>query len=387
MRSLLTSLGVIIGVSAVIVMVANGQGSQAMIEERIGSLGANLIIIFPRAGRVGGVSQQEGSVGRLTMEDVDLLAREATLSSGISPLINVRSQVIAGNNNWNTTVTGVSASYLDIRAWPMQSGNFFSERDVLTRNKVAVLGKTVVDNLFPGQDPIGQLIRIRNTPFIVIGVLSERGQTAGGGNTDDVILAPSTSVLYRLSGERFINTILASAESREVQQQAQNQIQFLLRQSHRLSPNQEDDFEMRSQTEILETITATTRIMTLLLGSIAGVSLVVGGIGIMNIMLVSVTERTREIGIRLAIGARGRDVLTQFLLEAVVLSLVGGFVGILLAFGISAGLNRLFGIPTLVNPFVVLLAVMFSAAVGIFFGFYPARKAAALNPIDALRYE
>jgi putative ABC transport system permease protein len=387
MRSLLTSLGIIIGVAAVIVMVAVGQGSQASIEQRIGSLGANLIIIFPGASQVGGVSQGAGNTTRITIEDSDFLIKNATLCSGVSPVVTVRSQVIAGNNNWNTTITGGSPAYLDIRSWSLASGNFFTDRDVLIKNKVAVLGKTVVENLFPGQDPIGQLIRIRDTPFIVIGVLSERGQGPSGRDEDDVILAPSTTVLFRLSGGRYINMVIASALTSDTLKDAQNQLETLLRQAHRLGPGADNDFTIRNQTEIMETVTATSRVMTLLLGSIAGVSLVVGGIGIMNIMLVSVTERTREIGIRLAIGARGRDVLTQFLLEAVVLSLAGGFIGILLALGVSEGLKAFAGIPTVVNPGIVLLSVFFSAAVGIFFGFYPARKAAALNPIDALRYE
>lgn len=387
MRSLLTSLGIIIGVGAVIVMVAIGQGSQAQIEKSINSLGANMIVIFPGTSQVGRVSQGEGSSNRITLADGDMLARDTTFSNAISPVVTTRGQVIGGNNNWNTSITGVSTDYLTIRTWPLESGDFFTERDIRTSNKVAVLGKTVANNLFPGQDPVGQRIRIRNTPFKVIGVLAVKGQDVSGRDSDDVILAPDTTVFYRLAGGRYINMILASANSRDVLPQAQKELEGIMRESHKIPRGADDDFTIRNQAEITEAASATSKVMTLLLGSIAGVSLVVGGIGIMNIMLVSVTERTREIGIRLAVGARGIDVLTQFLLEAVVLSLIGGFLGILTAFGISAGLNHFTSIPTVINPGIVVLAVLFSAGVGIFFGFYPARKAAALNPIDALRYE
>ena len=386
MRSLLTCLGIIIGVSAVIVMVAIGEGSQADIEARIGALGANMIMIFPGASRMGGVSQGAGTLNRLTLDDAEKLAKEATLSIAISPVVTARAQVIGGESNWNTSISGVSTDYLTIRAWDLESGEFFTERDIRARSKVAVLGKDVADNLFPGQDPVGQKIRIRNTPFKVIGVLTEKGQ-GPRGSEDDVILAPSTTVLYRLSGGQYIDMIYASANSREQSPEAQEELQELLREAHRLSPGEDDDFMVRNQAEITEAVSETSRTMTLLLGSIAAVSLVVGGIGIMNIMLVSVTERTREIGIRLAVGARGSDVLAQFLAEAVVLSLVGGCIGILAAFGLAFILNRYVGLHTLVNPGIVLLAFGFSGAVGIFFGFYPARKAAALNPIDALRYE
>ena len=386
MRSLLTCLGIIIGVSAVIVMVAIGEGSQADIEARIGALGANMIMIFPGASRMGGVSQGAGTLNRLTLDDAEKLAKEATLSIAVSPVVTARAQVIGGEGNWNTSISGVSTDYLTIRAWDLESGEFFTERDIRARSKVAVLGKDVADNLFPGQDPVGQKIRIRNTPFKVIGVLTEKGQ-GPRGSEDDVILAPSTTVLYRLSGGQYIDMIYASANSREQSPEAQEELQELLREAHRLSPGEDDDFMVRNQAEITEAVSETSRTMTLLLGSIAAVSLVVGGIGIMNIMLVSVTERTREIGIRLAVGARGSDVLAQFLAEAVVLSLVGGCIGILAAFGLAFILNRYVGLHTLVNPGIVLLAFGFSGAVGIFFGFYPARKAAALNPIDALRYE
>jgi len=386
MRSLLTSLGIIIGVSAVIVMVAIGEGSQEKIEEQIRNIGANMIIIFPGSMQRGGVSQGAGSHNQLTLEDAEKLTSEATLCTAVSPVVMSGGQVVGGSGNWSTGIAGVSPDYLTIRAWPLEHGEFFTERDIRARSKVAVLGKDVADNLFPDQNPVGEKIRIRNTPFKVIGVLSEKGQ-GPRGSEDDVILCPSTTVLYRIKGGRYINMMFASARSTEELPEAQEELRALLREAHRLQPGEDDDFRIRNQAEITEAATETSRMLTLLLGAIAGVSLVVGGIGIMNIMLVSVTERTREIGIRLAVGARSNDVLVQFLMEAVALSLVGGGVGIMLAFLCTSVLSVYVGVPTVVNPTVVLLAFGFSGVVGIFFGFYPARKAAALNPIDALRYE
>ena len=296
-------------------------------------------------------------------------------------------QVVGGDGNWSTAIAGVSVDYLTIRAWELEQGKFFTERDIRVRSKVAVLGKDVADNLFPDQNPVGEKIRIRNTPFKVIGVLTEKGQDARGTSQDDIILCPSTTVLYRIKGGRYINVMLASARSTEELSEAQEELRVLLREAHRLDPGEDDDFKIRNQSEITEAATQTSQMLTLLLGAIAGVSLVVGGIGIMNIMLVSVTERTREIGIRLAVGARSSDVLAQFLMEAVVLSLVGGVMGILAALSLAFALNSFVGITTVINPEIVLLAFGFSGAVGVFFGFYPARKASALNPIDALRYE
>jgi len=387
MRSLLTMLGIIIGVGAVIVMVAIGQGAQTRIINQISSLGTNLLMIMPGASGMGGISRGAGSMNRLTLDDVDKLAKEASLLSAVSPVVQVGTQVIGQGNNWNTSVTGVSVSYLTIRAWSLSSGEFFTDRDIKIRAKVAVLGKTVADNLFPNQNPIGEQIRIRNVPFKVIGVLTEKGQDARGMDQDDVILSPSTTVLYRLSGGSHIRMIIASAKSTEQMTAAEEEIRTLLRGYHRLDNTADDDFRIRSQTEITEMASSTTRTLTILLGSIAGVSLIVGGIGIMNIMLVSVTERTREIGLRLAVGARGKDVLTQFMVEAVVLSLAGGLIGILLGAAVVAVLSSMTTLTPQINPLFVLIAFGFSGAVGVFFGFYPARKAAALNPIDALRYE
>jgi putative ABC transport system permease protein len=387
MRSLLTSLGIIIGVCAVIVMVAIGEGSQARIEGQIASLGTNVLIVFPGATRMGGVSQGAGSANQLTLDDVEKLSEEGTLFAAVSPIVRSMGQAIGGGNNWNTQVSGVSTEYLEIRAWDLGSGEFFTERDIISNAKVAVIGKTVADELFPGQDPVGEKVQIRNTPFKIIGTLSEKGQNAMGMDEDDVLLAPSTTVLNRLKGGRYIDMINVSAVSTEQMEAAQQEVITILRDAHDLKEGEDDDFRVRSQADITEMATETTGILTVLLGSIAGVSLVVGGIGIMNIMLVSVTERTREIGIRLSIGARPSDILTQFLAESVVLSVIGGIMGILLALGISFVLGNFTSLWVVVNPAIVLLAFSVSGAVGIFFGFYPARKAAALNPIDALRYE
>jgi putative ABC transport system permease protein len=386
MRSVLTSLGVIIGVGSVIVMVALGAGAQADVEAQIQSLGANMIMIFPDWRRAHGVSQGAESRPMLTMDDVDLLREETTLLTGLSAVVRSGGQVIGGGSNWSTSVEGVDPDYPMIRSWNIASGSFFTERDVRAKSKVAVLGKTVVDNLFPNSDPVGERIRIRNTPFKVIGVLESRGQSPFGSDYDDVILAPSTTVQSRLSGEQHISRIYASVASPEDTEAAIEEITAVLRTAHKLEPQEEDDFQVRNQAELMETATETQRVMTLFLGGVAAVSLIVGGIGIMNIMLVSVTERTREIGIRLAVGARSADVMAQFLTESVVLSLFGGTIGVALAYTVAALLNNA-GMTTMVRPGIVLMAFGFAGAVGIFFGYYPARKAAMLNPIDALRYE
>ncbi|OGB63301.1 MAG: multidrug ABC transporter substrate-binding protein [Caldithrix sp. RBG_13_44_9] len=387
MRSLLTSLGIIIGVSAVIVMVAIGEGSQSRIEEGIQSLGTNLIVVFPGTSSSGGVSRGAGSFNRFTFADVEKISQEAMLVKGVSPIVRTGGQVIGGGNNWNTGIYGVSEDYFEIRNWELEYGEFFTERDVKTSNKVALLGKTVANQLFPDQDPVGQKVRIRNVPFLVIGILKAKGQSGMGTDQDDLILAPSTTVYYRLRGWRHVDMINASASSPDRIADAKKEIRAILRESHRINPGEEDDFTVSDQADISEAASETSRILTMLLGSIAGVSLLVGGIGIMNIMLVSVTERTREIGIRLSVGARGKDVLIQFLTEAVILSLSGGIIGILLSLGISFGLNKFTELYTVINPDIIMVSAIFSAAVGIFFGYYPARKASALNPIDALRYE
>jgi putative ABC transport system permease protein len=387
MRSLLTSLGIVIGVCSVIVMVGIGQGSQARITNEIASLGTNLLMIMPGARQARGVSRGAGSENHLTLDDVDKLLEEAHYIAAVSPMITTGAQVIGGGNNWSTAINGVSVDYLKIRDWKIKSGEFFQEKDIHSKKKVAVLGKTVADELFPDQDPIGEKIRIQNTPFTVIGVLVAKGQSSFGRDADDVILAPSTTVLYRLKGGQYIDMIYVSAISTELMDKAEEEITQILRSAHKLEVGKEDDFSIRNQTEIIEMASSTFETLTLLLGAIAAVSLIVGGIGIMNIMLVSVTERTREIGIRLSVGARNNDILTQFLIEAVVLSLSGGLIGVVLAFIVAFLMRSLAGMRVIVNPMMILVAFAFSAAVGIFFGFYPARKASKLNPIDALRYE
>jgi putative ABC transport system permease protein len=369
------------------VMVAVGEGSRVRIEREIASLGTNVLVIMPGAMAMGGVSQGAASFNRLTTADLKALQEETALLKAISPVIRTRAQAISGGNNWNTSVSGVSPDYLNIRSWQVASGEFFTDRDVVSNAKVAAIGKTVADELFPDQDPIGQRLQVGSTPFKVVAVMAEKGQDAMGHDEDDVILAPYTTVLYRLKGGTYIDMINVSAVSPEKMADAEAEIKSVMRESHKLEPAEDDDFRMRSQADITEAATATSRILTILLGSIAGVSLLVGGIGIMNIMLVSVTERTREIGIRLSIGARGSDILSQFLAEALVLSVAGGVVGILLALVISAGLNVFTDLVVVVDPAVVALAFSVSAGVGIFFGLFPARRAASLNPIDALRYE
>lgn len=387
MRSLLTALGIIIGVAAVVVMVAVGDGAQLQVEEQIAALGSNLIIITPGTSSTGGIRGGAGTFNRFTLEDVEKIKNEATLIKGVSPLVRSGGQVIGGTGNWFTQIQGVSPDYLEIRTWALESGEFFTERDITARAKVCVLGSEVVENLFPNDDPIGKQIRIRNVPFKVIGVLKSKGQTAVGTSNDDIILAPSKTVLDRLSGGRFISSIQASAVSAEKNLAAQEELRNLMRESHKLEKGEDDDFTIKDQAEIAEAQTETARILTYLLASVAGVSLIVGGIGIMNIMLVSVTERTREIGIKLSVGARASDILIQFLTEATVLSLSGGTIGVLLSFIIAYILNNYTDQVAYIKPQIILLAFGFAGAIGIFFGFYPAKKAAALNPIDALRYE
>jgi putative ABC transport system permease protein len=388
MRTALTMLGMIIGVSAVITLVAMGTGAQAQIEEQIRSAGTNMITV--RAGNFtrGGVRGGTGSSSSLVVDDADALLEQVPGIQYLSPVVQTNSQVIAGNLNWFTRIQGVDVDYPLIRAWPTSEGTFFTPQDVRSSAKVAVLGSIVVENLFdPGVDPIGQVIRVRNQPFRVIGVLASKGQAGMGDDQDDVIFAPYTTVQKKLLGVNNIREIAVSARSAAEITRVADAITAVMRVEHEIIPGQDDDFMVRTMEEISDIRTQAMGTMTTLLAGIAGVSLIVGGIGIMNIMLVSVTERTREIGIRMAIGARGRDVRLQFLVEAIVLSLLGGGIGIALGFGVAEGLTRFLGWPTAVSPNSVAMAFGFAAAIGVFFGFYPAQKAARLDPIDALRYE
>ncbi len=387
MRTLLTMLGIVIGVGAVIVMVAVGQGAQGRIQDQISNLGTNLIMVTPGATTQGGVSQGAGAFNKLTVDDATKLKREATTLTGVSPVIMTRSQVIANQTNWFTSINGVSTDYPIIRDWSVASGAFFTDQDLRTGRKVAVLGATVASHIFGTTDPVGAQVQIGHAPFTVIGVLAPKGQNAGGQDMDDVVLMPYTTAQERLSGFMRLGAILASTSSPNEIAPAQTEIEQIMRESHRLADGVDDDFTVRNQTELAQAAQGATQVMTYLLAAIASVSLLVGGIGIMNIMLVSVTERTREIGIRMAIGARGNDVLTQFLVESVVMSTLGGLIGLATGFSGSLLLGRLTGWATSTSPIAAIVAVAFSALVGVFFGFYPARKAAALNPIQALRYE
>ncbi len=387
MRSFLTMLGIIIGVGAVIAMLAIGQGAEYSVKEQIAALGTNVLMVYPGAQQQSGVRTAAGSSVTLTEDDALAISKECPAVQYISPGSFGGGQVIAGNLNWSTGTQGVGADYLQIREWPIEYGEFFTDQDVKSAAKVCVLGKTVADNLFPESSPVDQTIRIRNVPFKVVGVLTRKGQNANGQDQDDMILAPYTTVIRRLAHWPNLRFILVSATSLKDIDAAQNQIAELLRMRHKIQPYEPDDFTIRNQTDLAATATATTQILTILLASIASVSLLVGGIGIMNIMLVSVTERTREIGIRMSIGARARDILTQFLIEALVLSLLGGITGIILGVFGSSAISHFAKWPTIITAFSIVLSFGFSIAIGIFFGFYPARKAALLNPIDALRYE
>jgi putative ABC transport system permease protein len=389
MRAILTMLGIIIGVSAVIAMVSIGQGAQASVQAQIESIGTNLLFVSAGAQNVGGVRSGTGDSGTntLTVEDLDAIKREVPSVSMVTPTVNSRTQLVVGNMNWNTSLQGVSEQYPDVRKWTIQSGSFFTDADVRTAGRVIVIGQTIADNLFPGMDPVGQTLRVANLPFRVTGVMTRKGQDQQGRDQDDIAFAPYTTVQKKVLGSPRLQIAYASAISQDATYTAQEQITELLRQRHKLGANEANDFTVRNMTDIAEAANETNNTMTLLLACIASVSLLVGGIGIMNIMLVSVTERTREIGIRMAIGARSSAVRSQFLIESIVLSLTGGFIGIVLGVIVSVSIPKFLGWPTLVSSLAIIGSVIFSAAVGIFFGYYPARKAAALDPIEALRYE
>ena len=389
MRAALTMLGIIIGVSAVVAMVSIGQGAQAAVQAQIESIGTNLLFVSAGAQNVGGVRSGTGDSGTntLTVEDLEAIRREVPSVSMVTPTVNARGQLVSGNMNWNTSIQGVSEQYPEVRKWTVQSGEFFSDSDVRTAARVVVVGQTIADNLFPGADAVGQTIRVQNLPFRVIGVMAKKGQDQQGRDQDDIAFTPYTTVQKKILGSPRLQVAYVSAVSPDATYTAEQQITDLLRQRHKLTPNEPNDFTVRNMSDIAEAANETNSTMTILLACIAGVSLMVGGIGIMNIMLVSVTERTREIGIRMAIGARSSAVRTQFLIESVVLSLTGGLFGIILGVAVSLAIPAMLGWPTLISTMAIVGSVIFSAAVGIFFGYYPARKAAALDPIEALRYE
>jgi len=390
MRSALTMLGIIIGVGAVIAMLAVGTGASKRIAEQISSMGSNLLIILPGSTTSGGVRMGSGTQPTLTMGDAEAILKECPAVLDVAPVLSGAAQVIYGHQNWSTGVTGTTASMLNVRDWPIAAGRPFTEQDVKSATKVSLLGQTVVDNLFGDMDPVGQSIRIKNVPFTVIGVLSIKGQSTQGQDQDDTIFVPVTTAQKKLFGTTFpgmIRTAMVKAKSAEDLAPAEKQINDLLRQRHHIGPKQDNDFTVRNLTQIMQAAEQSANVMTLLLGAIASVSLLVGGIGIMNIMLVSVTERTREIGIRMAVGAKTWDIRLQFIIEALSLSLIGGIVGIIIGVSGSKVLSVLARWPTIISPLSIFLAFGFSGLVGIFFGFYPAYKASLLDPIDALRYE
>jgi putative ABC transport system permease protein len=387
LRSVLTALGIIIGVGAVIAMVGIGNGAKAQVEAQIASLGQNVILIFSGSTTSSGIRTGWGGAGTLKIEDAEAIRREVPGVIGVSEEVVSTTQVAAGNQNWFTRIYGESADYFDIRQWPLTDGAPFTSQDVRSANKVCVIGRTTATQIYGNENPIGQILRIKEVPFTITGVLMPKGLSTQGVDQDDIVIMPYTSAMKRVIGGTTLRNINVQVGDPQQLEAAQQQIISLLRQRHNIRPGRDDDFTVRNQQEIAQAATATSRVMTLLLGAIAGVSLLVGGIGIMNIMLVSVTERTREIGVRMAVGAHGSDILTQFLIEAVTLSSVGGLIGIVCGIGASKILSAYASWPTLISISSIAIAFLFSAAVGIFFGFYPARKAAALDPIEALRYE
>jgi putative ABC transport system permease protein len=386
MRSMLTALGIIIGVACVIAMIGVGQGSQAAIQAQISSLGSNFLMVFPGVATQSGARIFTGQ-STITEEDIAAVRAECPSVAYVTPVSRSAAQIAAGGQNWGTQVQGVGVEWPFVKSWNVEKGAFFGDSEVRAAAKVCLLGSTVANALFEGQDPVGQTVRLKNFPFRVVGVLESKGGNSMGQDQDDIVIAPYTTVMRLLKNRQKVDMFMASAASRNSVEEAQNEIEALLRQRHRIGPGQDSDFMIRSQREIAQTADETSKTLSTLLASAASISLLVGGIGIMNIMLVSVTERTREIGIRMAIGAKGRDVLTQFLIEALTLSIAGGAVGVALGIAASRILAWKAGWPIHLSPGAIALAFGFSAAIGVFFGFYPARKAARLDPIEALRYE
>ena len=388
LRAFLTMLGIIIGVASVIAMLAIGQGSKKSIQQQISEMGSNMIMIHPGAEMRGGVRQDPSAMQTLKLENYEKLSEECTYLSGISPNVSSSGQLVAGANNYPSSVSGVSMDYLTIRQLTVEQGEMFTENDIRTAAKVCVIGKTIVDNLFPdGSDPIGKVIRCNQIPFRVIGVLKSKGYNSMGMDKADGVLAPYSTVMKRLLAQTYLSGIFASALTEDMTDEAVDEITTILRREHKLKETDDDDFTIRTQQELSSMLNTTTDLMTTLLACIAGISLVVGGIGIMNIMYVSVTERTREIGLRMSVGARGVDILSQFLIEAILISITGGLIGVIIGCGASFMIKTIAHWPVFIQPWSVLLSFLVCTVTGVFFGWYPAKKAADLDPIDALRYE
>ena len=388
LRAFLTMLGIIIGVASVIAMLAIGQGSKRSIQKQISGMGSNMIMIHPGAEMRGGVRQDPSSMQTLKLENYEALRDECMYLSAISPNVSASGQLISGSNNYSSSVSGVSIGYLTIRQLTVEQGEMFTEEDIRTAAKVCVIGKTIVDNLFPdGQDPIGKIIRCNQVPLRVVGVLKSKGYNSMGMDQDDVVLSPYTTVMKRLLAQTYLSGIFASALTEDMTEEAVDEITNILRREHKLKEADDDDFTIRTQQELSSMLNTTTDLMTTLLACIAGISLVVGGIGIMNIMYVSVTERTREIGLRMSVGARGIDILSQFLIESILISITGGLIGVILGCGASFIIKSVAHWPVFIQPWSVLLSFAVCTFTGVFFGWYPAKKAADLDPIEALRYE
>lgn len=386
-RAMLTMLGIIIGVASVIAMLAIGEGSKESIKKNISSMGANLITIRPGAGMMGGVRSDPSSMQTLTLNDYKTLKTQTHYIKYISPMVNGSGQSIAGSNNWPTTIYGASPEYLSIRDWSVEKGSMFTEDDIESYAKVAVIGKTVQENLFPNEDPIGKMIRFKNIPFKVIGILKEKGENTFGQDQDDIIIAPYTAVQKRILAQKYLQSIVASSISEDDSEAAVNEITTIMEKQHNIKEGDDNDFNVSSQQEIISTFSSTSEMLTELLVAIASISLIVGGIGIMNIMYVSVKERTKEIGLRMAIGAKGKDILLQFLIESVLISITGGILGVFIGLGATFAIKQFAGWPVSITMSSIVISFAVCTIIGVFFGWYPARKAAQSDPINALRYE